>query len=197
MQFPSSVSTKPLKWIKKVEIASLHHNSLGLMLMDRPTYTCVVTAWYCCVHPGGCFLLHSFVVHCACVRKSECVCLGVCKFGGGHSCIVEPFSASFLSGSFDTRLAHTWARPLPIHQPTPRQHTHLRTATGTVSNTQMLVLIGQNLVAAKNVLSESGALVFADLTLVLFLFFYSTYWSRWMLLSKHIFDHFLLICISW
>lgn len=133
---------------------------------------CGDTAWYCCVHPGECFQLHSFVVHCACVRKSECVCLCVCKFGGGHSCIVEPFSASFLSGSFDTRLAHTWARPLPIYQPTPRQHTHLRTATGTVSNTQTLTLIGQKLVAAKNVLSKSGALVFFDLTLM--------FWWGWL-----------------
>ncbi len=45
-----------------------------------PSYldVCGDTAWYCCVHPGECFQLHSFVVHCACVQKSECVCLCVC-----------------------------------------------------------------------------------------------------------------------
>lgn len=146
-------------WLASPQILfSVCLDFLVLTLTDRPTYTCRDTVWYCCVHPGECFQLHSFVVHCASVRKSEFVCVLVWKFGGGHSCIVEPFSASFLSGSFDTRLAHTWARPLPIHQPTPRQYTHLRTATGTVSNT----LIGQKLVASKNVLSKSGTLVFTD-----------------------------------
>ncbi len=194
MCLPSSGSNKPLNWIKKAEIAPRFTANLIFRLFRFPS---AHAYWPSCARPVlGRVWWHSLVLLCSsrwmfsaplfccplcmcaekwmrvCVCVCVFVCVCMCKFGGGHSCIVELFSASFLSGSFDTRLAHTWARPLPIHQPAPRQHTHLRTATGTVSNTQTLALIGQKLVAAKNVLSKFRALVFFYLTLL--------FWWGWL-----------------
>ncbi len=193
MRLPSSGSNKPLNWIKKAKIAPRFTANLIFRLFRFPSAhaywpsyldMCGDTAWYCCVHPGECFLLHSFVVHCACVQKSECVCLCVCLCVCVCVCVcVQVWRRPQLhrwtvqrklplrliwhsiSSHLSKASAHTSAH-------TPTAHTHLRTATGTVSNTQTLALIGQKLVAAKNVLSKFRALVFFYLTLL--------FWWGWL-----------------